>query len=800
MKVFRYLLLVLVLCGWTHGNANNGPTTVAALKVGAGGFLRNIYIASDGTMVTRADTMGCWTYNAAATNPGNAGGSGAWGNVVTATSMPTADWTPGDAHGCEEIIAYDATRIYVNYNGFVYYSGNAGLTFTRGTGFTKDAIVGGSQQTFSNLIAVDNQNPDFVMASSSGNQIFISSNATSGASATWTGVSTASVPAGDQMGVCVDPQSTITGGKRQTWYAWSQGNGVYKTTNGGSTWASTSSQTTIKGIRCDASGNVWLYNDTTSLYKYNGTSWSTQTPGITVHAFASNPSNSAAICVAGGGFAIACSTNTGVAWVSSTNWTILATDIPWLATVQNEDSVGGLSFDGSGNVWLSEGVGVFKTTPIASNNVAYNYTSVSAAIEQLVANWAVSSPSCPNPTVFSWDRAAFQVNRTSYPTTQPIKLTPQPIIGGWGADWASANPSTIVTVANSNQAIFQEISGFSSDCGATFTPFGPSNATSVTVGTGSKSWTGVNTTLAITVSNDIWIYRASDNSTYMHGTVTAYTGGTLTVNVADTNGSGTFTDWIIHAVPPGMSPGGMIAAASSSCMIMMGGNFGAFWTPWRTLDGGVHWVDTGSYFNTNFGIPLPPSNSGWDGAHFSPVQRGNTAADRVSANTLYTYNYLASGSGGGFYKTTDCGQTWAKQSAGTPSGQLSSDLALLKAVPGNAGHLFFSDRLGEGLTRSTDGGQTWTAVSNVNHIFAFGFGAIFPGQTYPAIYIVGYVGSVTNANYGVWRSIDNASTWSHVINFPNNVFFYVSEIDGDKTTFGSFYGALQGMGFFYGHL
>jgi hypothetical protein len=854
-------------------NYYDAPTTIEALKVGAGGFLRNIYIASDGTMVTRADTAGCYYYDASANNPGNAHGRGAWINVVTATSVPTKDWMVGDAHGCEEIIAYNSTKLYMNYNGLIFYSGNAGKTWARGRGFAQDHL--GSQQTYSNLIAVDDQNPDLVMAGSAGNQLFITSNGTFGAIATWTGVSTLSVPAGAQMGVCVDTHSTITDGKRQIWYAWSQGNGVYKTTNAGLTWALTpNGPTNIKAMRCDSAGNVWVIGSISTIFKYDGISWSSLKPGITGDSVAIDPLNTAHVCVVGDGFAIACSANAGSTWTISQNFKRTATDIPWLGSAASF-SVGGIAFDNSGILWYSEGIGIWKTAPPTTNGAAYTWISVSAAIEQLVANRVLSSPGCTSPVAFSWDRAVFVSPKETFPTSEPIKLKEQPIIGGWGGDWASANTRFLVASANSNNAPGQEISSYSSDCGVTWKPFGPTNSTRVTAGTGSKTWTNVDTTLAIAVNSDVWVYRTSDPNTFMRGRVTAYSGGILTLNVTDVTDIGqTFDDWTIHTIPPARGPGGDIAASSSSNLLLTPGGFANGVTPWYTNDGGVHWEDTGTYFNTNFGIPRPGQqftgsvsgtlltvtaitgptvgsntiavgqilsgqgvkgnpmiaslgtgtggtgtynlssnqgtigsrnfttdvSTGWSGFYGDSVQRGAICADRVSPNTFYTYNRLAVGSGGGVYRTQDGGATWSKMFAGTPSGQTAGNLALIKAVPGKTGHLFFSDRLGGGLTRSKDGGATWHTVSTLAHIYAFGFGATFPRQSYPAIYVVGYVGSQTKANYGVWRSIDDASTWTRVINFPLNDWWYVADIDGDKTTIGSFYGGFLGFGFFYGHL
>jgi hypothetical protein len=84
-------------------------------------------------------------------------------------------------------------------------------------------------------------------------------------------------------------------------------------------------------------------------------------------------------------------------------------------------------------------------------------------------------------------------------------------------------------------------------------------------------------------------------------------------------------------------------------------------------------------------------------------------------------------------------------------------------------------------------------ITNVN---AFGFGAAFPGQSYPAIYIAG----VDDGTYGIYRSIDNAATWKKLADYPMNIPNLIGDIDGDKETFGMLYGAFSGAGYFNGRL
>ena len=72
------------------------------------------------------------------------------------------------------------------------------------------------------------------------------------------------------------------------------------------------------------------------------------------------------------------------------------------------------------------------------------------------------------------------------------------------------------------------------------------STTSTTIGTGSKSFTA-STGKQWAVGQYVYLARSAAPTTYMAGQVTAYNSGTgaLTVDVSATNGSGTYTDWVI---------------------------------------------------------------------------------------------------------------------------------------------------------------------------------------------------------------------------------------------------------------
>jgi hypothetical protein len=178
--------------------------------------------------------------------------------------------------------------------------------------------------------------------------------------------------------------------------------------------------------------------------------------------------------------------------------------------------------------------------------------------------------------------------------------------------------------------------------------------------------------------------------------------------------------------------------------------------------------------------------------------RQTLCADKVLANTFYGRNNQV-----GFCRSTNKGATWSLTFA-VVGGTYAN--ARLQAVPGHAGHLFYCSGLylpgnyADAMIRSTDGGVNWTvAHASVKEVHAIGFGAANPaGGTYPAIYIAGYYGGTvgTGNGYGLWRSDDNAATWTKFGDYPLGCFDAVVDITGDPDVYGACYLSLGASGIF----
>jgi hypothetical protein len=225
--------------------------------------------------------------------------------------------------------------------------------------------------------------------------------------------------------------------------------------------------------------------------------------------------------------------------------------------------------------------------------------------------------------------------------------------------------------------------------------------------------------------------------------------------------------------------GGTIAASSPTNIVWApaDGNH-----PYYTLDGGETW--------NPISLPGVSGWSGFDSAYYYDTR--TVTADRVLSNTFYLYY-----AGHGVYETTNGGSIWTQVYSGQISAY-SNYNAELESVPGEAGNLFFTGGIqssfsSEGFYQSSNQGAAWTAVANVTEVNCVGFGAPAPGQSYPSIYIVGYVQNV----YGIWQSNDDAKSWIQIGTYPTGVLDQITTISGDPNNYGQVYVGFDGAGYAY---
>jgi hypothetical protein len=708
---------------WTVASDGNGGTDVVdptvstnwlVMKVGAGGYADGLDVDPDGTMVVRTDTNGAYLWNGTS-----------WQQLVTSNSMPAAFIAANpvsSGQGVYEIqmAPSNSSVMYMMFDGYVFVSNNKGTTWTQTSFAQVTAGANDSYRFYGQKMAVDPNNPNIVYVGTPQNGLFVTTNGGS----TWSKVSGVPVSGttGGQYpgitGILFDPAiGGVVGGVTQTLFASSYGNGVYESTNGGTTWTHLSGgPTDVEHAYVAANGAYYAVGDNeTSLWRYASGVWTELlTQGQGIGGVAINPNNPNEIVTITPSGNLNVSYNGGSTW-SGADWTtdLTAADIPWLAggntnngqpTAQIYLTVGSIAFSATtpNELIVTGGTGVWDVNiSTTSLTGTVTYSDMSQGIENLVANEILVAPGGV-PLLASWDRPFFYIsNLNAYPTSYGPDESDN-IVAGWSLDYASTTPSFVVGIADWGST---EDSGYSTNGGQTWTKF------------------------------------SSELSGYQGGSIAAST------------------------------PENILWAPSGGVH------------PYYTLNGGASWT----------AITLPGVSS-WSGFDYGYYLTGRTVtADRVLANTFYLYY-------NGVYESTNGGQSWTEVYSSQISPYAVNDEIM--SVPGEAGNLFFTAGLQgngtnppsyAGFYMSTNQGSTWTAIPNVLDVITFGFGAAAPGASYPTIYIVGYVNDV----YGVWQSTNKGASWTQLGTQPVGELDQITTIAGDPNTYGQVYVGFAGGGYAY---
>jgi photosystem II stability/assembly factor-like uncharacterized protein len=389
-------------------------------------------------------------------------------------------------------------------------------------------------------------------------------------------------------------------------------------------------------------------------------------------------------------------------------------------------------------------------------------------------SWAVANPANTEIICQGWQTPV----RTTYPITSPQAFTTRAV----GIEQMASN-GVVCLQNNSNPVLMQQ------DWGTTISP-GPNSPPTT------QGW-NAGTSLSAT-----WCVDWSPGSGVVPG-LSSYNFGSAIYAKSSNDGS----SWSSMNSPASAGdPYGGIAVASATNFVQMGQN-----DLYRTTDGGVNWTTI-----VNPGGVSIASGTGW--ALSGVFKRRVIAADRVNASTFYAFNIIY-----GLFRSTDGGVNWTQYNdyAGSSSPATmdpSSAYGSMKSVIGNAGHLFFSAFGGSGgaysgpntasrFWRSTNGGQTWSIVGPTStsvdgaivEVWSFDTGAIAPGQSYPAIYIHGWVRISGTYTQGVFRSIDNGSSWTQLTGpYPDGWCDFNIDLSADKLIYGRFYMAKAGSSFSVG--
>ncbi|MFE0456305.1 cellulose binding domain-containing protein [Streptomyces sp. NPDC058914] len=221
-------------------------------------------------------------------------------------------------------------------------------------------------------------------------------------------------------------------------------------------------------------------------------------------------------------------------------------------------------------------------------------------------------------------------------------------------------------------------------------------------------------------------------------------------------------NWFAGTDPSGVSEGGTVAASADGSRFV--------WSP----------VGAGVQYTTGFG-------NSWSASAGIPAG-AVVESDRVDARTFYGFK------SGTFYVSTDGGATFtASAASGLPSG----DSVRFKALPGAKGDIWLAGGATDGaygLWHSTDGGASFTRLSNVEQADTIGFGKAAPGASYQTLYTSAKVGGVR----GIFRSTDRGVTWTRINDDAHQWGWTGAAITGDPRVYGRVYVSTNGRGVVYG--
>jgi hypothetical protein len=221
-------------------------------------------------------------------------------------------------------------------------------------------------------------------------------------------------------------------------------------------------------------------------------------------------------------------------------------------------------------------------------------------------------------------------------------------------------------------------------------------------------------------------------------------------------------NWFAGTDPSGVSGGGTVAAAADGSRFV-----------WSPQGAGVHHA-------TGFG-------SSWSASSGIPAD-AIVESDRVDPKTFYGFK------SGKFYVSTDGGATFTASAAtGLPSG----DSVRFKALPGTKGDVWLAGGASDGaygLWHSTDGGATFTKLSNVEQADTIGFGKAAADASYQTLYTSAEIGGVR----GIFRSTDKGATWTRINDDAHQWGWTGAAITGDPRVYGRVYIATNGRGVIYG--
>ncbi|KRE64778.1 sugar-binding protein [Paenibacillus sp. Soil750] len=228
--------------------------------------------------------------------------------------------------------------------------------------------------------------------------------------------------------------------------------------------------------------------------------------------------------------------------------------------------------------------------------------------------------------------------------------------------------------------------------------------------------------------------------------------------------------WTAFPNPPGIA-GRIAVSAGSETMV---------WVPQHGSP--LYSTDRGQSWTPGTGAPSGTVHDFW--VWYQPL-----ASDRVNSNTFY----LLERNTWKLFRSTDGGASWNVASTMPTIPAKTPAYFSIKAAPGKAGEVWVSLD-GGGLWRSSNSGDSWTQLPNVQQATLFAFGKNKLGSPDPTVFVYGKVDN----SVGIFRSDDFGTTWVKIDVIDPAIGAEANTMEGDRQTWGRVYIGTNGTGVFYG--
>jgi hypothetical protein len=648
-----------------------GAYTWKPLKIGAGGWVVGMWVHPNvaGVVYSRSDVGGAYRWDEQ---------TDTWANIVTGDSMP--DDAYGAYEGVTSIVGApsDANIAYMAFSRNVYRSTNQATTWSLPGTLDVDMAPNAEGRQEGERLAVDPADANVVYFGSVANGLWVTTNG----GANWSQVAAVPVVTDGVHGintVLFDPNSGTTGGKTNTIYVTTWGQGIWRTTNAGGSWSKISGgggpadglQPRDADVGPDGTFYV-AYPGNQTIWKHASGSWTNISPGgQDWKDIAADPFNSQRLfATTSVAYNLWRSTNQGASWTQLTRNT--SSDIDWQQAYYAPGGwmgVGEITFDPTtaGTLWFSEAMGVWRTTDLNDSNVTWY--SVSRGIEDTCPN-AIVCPATGHPVAAVWDLNGFYFWDPDAFTADQAHVT---YSNAWSLDCCAGQPSFVAMIS---QASSYNVSGYSTNAGQNWSTFSstPGDYQNVPRGVAVSATNPDNIVWWNSTNNDVW-YTTNRGASWNPGNgfpglpaLSTWGWGDRQLDSDKVDG-GTF--YIYNWGPQG-SPdydGGV----------------------WRSTNGGANW--------TKVSTAVPE----W-------VEGPIVATPGHAGHVWFCGCVYGDGTKNPLYRSTDYGSTW---SAVSGTGYATA-VGFGKAQGGGYPTIYMVGELdGEhGIWRSTDETATWAKIAH----------------------------------------------------------------------------------------